>query len=140
MKDPKEMTRKEFEDLEYYNGPHREVICHSIVLLPADDDEELHYSGYRVMRFIALGSRGETIGKFGDTDVVHIGGFEGLGCAQFRGSDKILELTRTAGWSIDCLAVSGLLRIFCNYPIIFRTDPLLSFDIYATEAEKEMKQ
>jgi hypothetical protein len=84
-----------------------EVECHSIVILPT---EEIHDSNFRCMDFVAI-KDGEPLCRLsGCSDVIHIDGIGGYGKWRWKGGFP--ESIPPKGWSIDCLKVSGLLRIF----------------------------
>lgn len=100
-KDLNEWTRKEFDALPLRESWNKNVECHSIIILP---QRQLHDSGYRCMDFVAVGKDGKPLCRLsGCSDVVHID----------RISPPLLK-PRKAGWSIDCLKTSGLLRLWCN--------------------------
>lgn len=126
--DINEMTRKQFNEL-----PSREwdeeIICDSIIILPL---RSMHESGYRCMDFVAV-KDGEPICLIsGGSDVLHIDGIGGYGN---KWGDGVPKSVFPAGWNIDCLAKSGLLRLWCKGRILCGA-ALSSFEIYRTEEDK----
>lgn len=91
-----QMTRKDFEAIPARTGWLEETICRSVVILP---DRRRHDSGFRCMSFVPIGDEGPICRVESCSDVVHVGGI-----ADFRGVP--------GAWSIDCLPVSGLFRIW----------------------------
>jgi hypothetical protein len=92
------MTVEEFRALPqrlYYNSD--EGLFDGIIILPAADGDERHDSGYRVM---------DVIGIRNESPVCRLAG----------GSDHLWNLpaegAAAAGWNIDCLPTSGLLRMW----------------------------
>lgn len=127
MKDLNEWTRAEFDALPTRDW-REEVICRSLVLLPL---RRRHDSGYRVMDFALIGKDRQCLSG-PCSDVVHINGIGGYG--EYRG--RIPDLIKPVNFSIDCLATSGLLRLFCHGEIKVDT-ALSSLCVYALEREKE---
>ena len=135
MKDNTKKTTKDFSlwsIKEFKNLPPRDWDENigefdSLVILPTED---IHDSGYRMMDFVAIDKkRGPLCRLSGRSDVIHIGGIGGYGkrMAHFL-LDKPDE--SPIPWSIDCLPVSGLLRIFCGRPLTVG-DALSSFELFA---------
>ena len=96
-------TREEFLAMENFNpsGPFS-----AFVIVPTD---EIHDSGWRCMKFILL-YQGEIVGVVsGWSDVVHINGIGGYGKNY---GDLVSGMVKRVGWSIDCLPVSGCIRLF----------------------------
>lgn len=129
-----EWTRKEFEALpiptSYTNKEVGEV--DSLIILP---QKHRHDSGYRCMSFITIQNGKPTYKISGCSDVIHFGGIGGFNCQKVstilseRMNTKKIPIVE---WSIDCLPVSGLLRIFCNKKIYIGAS-LSSFEIFFKE-------
>lgn len=119
------MTRKEIE-----NVPSREWSedigeFDALVILPTRD---IHDSGYRCMDFVACVGDTPIRRLSGCSDVIHINGIGGYG--KWKG--LLPQLVEPIDWSIDCLKVSGLLRMFSQHKLTCGT-ALSSFEIYATK-------
>ena len=110
-----EYTREEFLAMDYMMP---EGTFTDLIIVPTD---ELHDSGYRCMRFVLV-NRGNIVGVVGGgSDVVHIDGIGGYGINGNAWS--ILEKDPKLGivdWSIDCLPVSGCLRLFSSKECVIR--------------------
>ena len=124
-----EMKRKDFEGLPHRNWSE-DVIFDSMVIMPGKAND-LHDSGYRCMDFVAV-VKGEAICLLsGGSDVINLDGIGGYGKDWLTKNEGVPNMVPIAGWSIDCLPKSGLLRIFCNK--YMECDPALSsFSVYAT--------
>lgn len=127
------MLRREFEAL-----PDREWNkdigeFDSLIILPS---RRLHDSGYRCLDFVAV--KGDTpICKLsGCSDVIHIDGFGGFGFDWLHRYNGCPHLVPPIGWSIDCLAKSGLFRLFHHGKMVAGST-LSSFEIYAKPKETE---
>lgn len=123
MKDASEMTKKEFLAVpsRKWNEPIKPF--RSMVILPANLKDGLHDSGYRCMDFVALDNNEKPICRLsGCIDVIRI--------------NRVGVYGPPSRWRIDCLAKSGLLRIF-NDQQMTCGPALLSFDIYALPPEAE---
>ena len=120
-------TRKDFEalpDISELN--EKPEIADSLVILPT---RRLHDSGYRIMHFAVIVNNKPVCKMMGCSDVMKIGGIAGCnGKATFS---QIVPV----GWSIDCLATSGLLRLFCDTRIRL-TPPLSTFEVYYLDREE----
>lgn len=129
-----EWTRKEFEALPrpncFTNQEIGEVDC--LIILP---QKHRHDSGYRCMSFVTIQNNKPTYIISGCSDVIHLGGIGGYNCQK---AGAILSERMTTKkipiieWSMDCLPVSGLLRIFCNKKIYIGAS-LSSFEIFFKE-------
>lgn len=123
-------TRKDFEalpDISELN--EKPEIVDSLVILPT---RRLHDSGYRIMHFAVIVNNKPVCRMAGCTDVMKIGGTCGWnGKTSF---DEISSIT-PVGWSIDCLATSGLLRLFCDTRIRL-TPPYSTFDVFYLDREE----
>lgn len=91
----------------------------SLIILPT---KRKHDSGYRCMEFVAIQNRKPTYILSGCSDVLRLGGMGGYNvyrnsvCNYARrvesGTVPVID------WKIDCLPVSGLLRIHCSKRMI----------------------
>lgn len=133
-----EWTRKEFEALpraDWHNSEVGEV--DSLVILPT---RRKHDSGYRCMEFVTIQKSKPTYIVSGCSDVIHLAGIGGHNVGHHNFDDKLLmKRVRThtcprVCWSIDCLPVSGLLRLFCDKHL-YIGQSLSSFEIYFKEDE-----
>lgn len=89
--DINEMTRKQFEELDYFEDTLEPIDVDSIVLLPT---KKYHSSGFNMFYVIACNHH-QVIGKCFDYDVF----------------DIIME-SHYNRVGVDCLCGSGLMRIF----------------------------
>ena len=125
------MTRKEFDALPYRKGWSESVECASIVILPGRAND-LHDSGYRSMDFVAVDNMDHPICRLsGCSDVIHFDGIGGYG--EWTAAQGIPRVGPISGWSIDCLAKSGLLRIFPHTRKMRCGASLSSFEIYSVK-------
>ena len=116
MKPYEDWTRAEFEALPVRKWNEDIGLVQSIIILPT---ENMHDSGYRCMDFVAIQESEPTYRLSGCSDVLHIGGII---------NEKIQH------FSIDCLPVSGLLRLFsARRKLLVIGDSLSDFDIYESE-------
>src|SRR5580765_5328051 len=124
------MKRKEFEAL-----PHiawdREILCDALVILPT---RRIHDSNYRCMDFVAC-NENEMVRVSGCSDVMHVDGIGGFGEDWLTKYGTVPKAVRPIGWSIDCLRVSGLLRIFASGYRIKCGTALSSFEFFAVPTE-----
>lgn len=123
-------TRKDFEalpDISELN--EKPEIADSLVILPT---RRLHDSGYRIMHFAVIVNNKPVCKMMGCSDVMKIGGTAG-----YNGKATFSQIV-PVGWSIDCLATSGLLRLFCDTRIRL-TPPLSTFDVYYLDIEEVAK-
>lgn len=130
MKDFTKWTRKEFEALptpkSYTNEEIGEV--DSLVILP---EKHYHDSGWRCMSFVTIQNGVPTYRISGCSDVIHLGG---IGGHNFKSIDRIKSQTvPNADWHIDCLPVSGLLRIFSGNYKLFVGASLSDFELFYKE-------
>lgn len=136
MKDFTLWTRKEFEALprpdSFWNNIGE---VDSLVILPC---KRKHDSGYRLMEFVAIQGGKPTYLLSGCSDVIH---FSGIGGYNSTG-DNLPEYMRriktqtipVSGWKIDCLPISGLLRIMNDRKMIVGAS-ISDFEIYFIEDE-----
>ena len=126
--------RKDLESLprpsSYNNKEIGEI--DSLVILPC---KHYHDSGYRCMEFVTIQRDKPTYIISGCSDVIHLGGIGGYNCQKV--STILSERMNTkkipiVDWRIDCLPVSGLLRIFCDKKIYIGAS-LSSFELFFKE-------
>lgn len=130
MKNFTEWTRKEFLSLpepeSFTNKDIGEV--DSLVILP---ERHYHDSGYRCMSFVTIQNGIPTYKISGCSDVIHLGG---IGGHNIKSTDRIKSQTvPNADWHIDCLPVSGLLRIFSGNYKLFVGASLSDFELFYKE-------
>ena len=130
----KKWTRKEFETLprpnSFTNQEIGEVDC--LIILP---QKYRHDSGYRCMSFVTIQNDKPTYSISGCSDVINLGGIGGFNCEKV--STTLSERIKTGtvprvDWKMDCLPVSGLLRIFCRNGMYVGAS-VSSFEIYFKE-------
>ena len=85
----------------------------SLVIIPTDN---IHESGFALMRFVAADKDGVPMGAFGGwQDVIHLNGLLGIGDKRI---DELEGMKVDAvAWSIDCLPC-GYLRLFAKKPSV----------------------
>lgn len=130
MKEFTKWTRKEFESLptpkSYTNEEIGEV--DSLVILP---EKHNHDSGWRCMSFVTIQNGVPTYRISGCSDVIHLGG---IGGHNIKSTDRIKSQTvPNADWHIDCLPVSGLLRIFSGKYKLYVGASLSDFELFYKE-------
>lgn len=132
-----EWTRKEFEALPRADWKNEIGEVDSLIILPT---RRKHDSGYRCMEFATIQKGKPTYIVGGCSDVIHLAGIGGQNIGVHNFDEMLLdERIRThtcprVSWSIDCLPVSGLLRLFCDrYLYIGRS--LSSFEVFFKEDE-----
>jgi len=85
-----------------------------------------------VMSFVAT-SKNEPLCKIdAGSDVIEFDGIGGYGKNWINRPDRNMKTVDVAGWQIDCLRTSGLLRIFCNGKILCG-EGLSSYEIWRQE-------
>lgn len=127
-----EMTRKEFEALpQLPESSYYDVPFGSLIILPGKANA-LHDSGFRCMAFVLVGEDGQPLGKIGGgSDVIHIDGIGGYGYKWLERYEGCPAEIPVSGWSVDCLAKSGLLRLFCAARRMTCSLPFSSFEVFA---------
>lgn len=130
VRDFTKWTRKEFEALptpkSYTNEEIGEVDC--LVILP---EKHYHDSGWRCMSFVTIQNGVPTYRISGCSDVIHLGG---IGGHNVKSTDRIKSQTvPNADWHIDCLPVSGLLRIFSGKYKLYVGASLSDFELFYKE-------
>ena len=134
------MTIEEFRAVPDLFQNELDTLFTTIVLLPAPDKQEMHDSGFRIIEYV-LARNGNPIGKISSgSDILHINGIGGYGSwtsdpNETYGSPgkTIPDKIRPVPWSIDCLAKSGLLRLFAAGHTLSTSYPVSSASIYATD-------
>lgn len=137
FKDVAKWTRKDFESLPRPKSSYNQEIgeVDSLVILPT---RTKHDSGFRCMEFAVVQHGIPTYIVSGCSDAIHLGGIGGYNVGGVNCSKEELtkrlhrDATPRVAWSIDCLPVSGLLRIFCDRKIYIGAS-LSSFEIYFKE-------
>lgn len=130
MKEFTKWTRKEFESLPTPKGYTNEEIgeVDSLVILP---ERHYHDSGWRCMSFVTIQNGVPTYRISSCSDVIHLGG---IGGHNIKSTDRIKSQTvPNADWHIDCLPVSGLLRIFSGNYKLFVGASLSDFELFYKE-------
>ena len=140
MNDVNVMTKKEIMSVRYREASEDIGRFGSLVIIPMVGKNNLHDSGYRAMDFVAVKDNKPLRRLSGISDVIHIDGIGGLGhnwMEKHKGRiDNIT--TRPKSWSIDCLAKSGLLRIFVGgYDLIADMGTFSSFEIFAVATARK---
>ena len=124
------MTRRDFLKIPYRKWDKDIGEFDSLVILPRGK-KRLHDSGYRLLDFVAV-RKGKPICRLsGCSDVIHIDGIGGYGFDWVEKYGTVPTFIPPSGWSIDCLPVSGLLRIWPNSHRMTCGAALSSFEIYA---------
>lgn len=138
-KDANKWTKEDFKKLKRFEWTEKSK-CLAIVVIPEHD---VHDSGYRNMSFALFDDKGNPLGRVGGgSDVIHIEGIGGFG---YKWLDKVekkgislMDLKPPlGGWSIDCLAKSGYIRLFCKKPIIIGP-ALSSFEIFSSQGDENV--
>lgn len=127
-----QMKRKDFERLPHRKWDEDIGEFDSLVILPL---RKKHDSGFRLMDFVAVKDDKPTCLLSGCSDVIHIEGIGGYGLNWNPKYGGVPRLVPPVGWSIDCLATSGLLRLFHHGNIKVGT-ALSSFEIYQVKEDK----
>lgn len=116
-KNIKDFTYKEFLKMKYFQNKNEFT---SFVIVPT---KEIHYSGYRCMKFILIDEE-KIVGVVGGySDVIH---FNGIG-----GKGKFLEDApnpKGYAYKIDCLPKSGCLRVFIGKKVKMEVDDFIASD------------
>ena len=118
---------------------NNEVRCQSLIIVPGGGrKKDLHDSGYRCMSFVAVALDGTPVCQLGgSSDAIHIEGVGGYGRKWLERCGGIPSMVKPHGWNIDCLPISGCLRIFMGMTEIICGPSLSSFEIFAGSAIKE---
>lgn len=126
MQDYIDWTREQFEALPHRGWQEDIGEIQAIVILPM---AELHDSGFKCMDFIAIQKGVPTYRLAGGSDIIHFDGIGGYGQNWFKNNRAIPQSVSPKDWNIDCLPVSGLLRIFGGKHLIVG-NALSSFELY----------
>ena len=126
------MAREDFEALPH-RGWDETIECHSLVILPMKD---IHISGYRCMDFVAVVEGEAKCRLSGCSDTIHIDGIGGFGKDWIERCSGIPEAVPPAGWTIDCLPKSGLLRIRPASGRMTCGPALSSFEIFSVRRKR----
>ena len=104
-------TREEFLAMPNSGNPNWKF--NQIIIVPTG---ELHDSGFQMMKFILLKDREFVMACSGWSDVMHINGIGGYGRYGTKEYEEGVtkQRVRRIGWSIDCLAKSGCIRLFTS--------------------------
>lgn len=124
-----EMTREEIENVPSRDWNESVDDFDSLIILPM---EEIHDSGYRIMNFVAVTENKPVCKLSGCSDVININGIGGMG--KDWGKRGYPRLVKPESWSIDCLKVSGLFRLFSSQNLSAGR-PLSSFEIFSVPKE-----
>lgn len=124
--DVTQMKRKDFESLPHRKWDEDIGEFDSLIILPL---RRRHDSGYRCMDFVAVKEDKPVCRLSGCSDVIHIEGIGGFGFDWARKYGRCPPLVPPTDWNIDCLPISGLLRMFCHGKIKVG-GALSSFEIY----------
>ena len=130
-----DMKRKDFEALPQKKWDEDIGVFNSIVILPGKAND-LHDSGYRCMDFVAVKDGNAICRLSGCSDVIHVDGIGGYGDNWFEKYGRPPQSIPPSGWSIDCLAKSGLLHMWPNSHEMCCGLALSSFEIYAMPKRK----
>ena len=103
----------------------------SLIILPT---KHIHDSGYRALDFIATHYEKPICRLSGCSDVIHIEGIAGMGYKWLERYGRCPDKIKPRDWSIDCLAKSGLLRLFAHHKMVCGA-ALSSFEIYSVDKE-----
>ena len=123
------MSRRELMKTPLLRHTESRTTFDNLILIPSKRNK-LHDSGYRTMTFIAVKNNAPIYKMFGDSESIKIDGIGGYGKEQYTTNTKILTIAPT-GWSIDCLAKSGLLRIWPSSNSMSCGAVLSNFEIFA---------
>jgi len=102
-----------------------EVVCNGFVIVPLD---QTHDSGYKCMAFVPLDNENKPMGLFsGCSDALNLGGImAGLPIPTSPWPSKHGQSQHAIPWTLDCLTVSKLLRVFIGTRQKIRFGPALS--------------
>ena len=123
------MTREDFEALpgRFWDKDIGEF--DALIILPSEQKEELHESGYRFMDFVAVRDNEPICKLSGCSDVIHLDGIGGFGKNWLEEHKTVPKTIKPSGWNMDCLPVSGLLRLWSNKKLTVGI-ALSSFEIF----------
>lgn len=123
-------TKEQFSNLPERESFSSSVECDAIIIIPM---RSRHSSGFRNMSIVAV-NNGKPICKCaGGSDVLMLGGIDGGNKYDLIGNlPRVLE---DPNWHIDCLPVSGYLRLWCDYNLQLGAD-VSTFDVYYKEKKR----
>jgi len=131
-----EMTIEDFKALRTREFDEDIGLFNSIILMPGSGHkDELHDSGYRCMDFVAEKNNEPICLLSGCSDVVNIDGIGGVNYRKIVYPDLKID-SEWKSWSIDCLAVSGLFRLFCGGHDLKCGIAISSFELLAIERKE----
>ncbi len=162
--DVNKMTIEQFLRLPHSNW-QTEVECDSIIILPSKINDfdvvkyylqkavssifsfikkpetwgikGLHDSGYRCMSFVAVKKNVPFCIISGCSDVIHLDGISGLRKNWYEKYGKCPETIPPSAWNMDCLPMSGLLRLWPSSGKMLCGIALSSFEVFAMPKEKK---
>lgn len=104
-KDVLNLSLTELQQLENFNSNKTFT---DIIFVPMN---KLHDSGFRCMKFVLV-KKGKIVGVVsGWSDVAHINGIGGYGK---DGTWLNSQMVKRVAWNIDCLPISGCIRLFAD--------------------------
>jgi hypothetical protein len=132
-----QMTRRDFDAVPFRTDTSP-LTGNSIVILPL---RTKHDSGFRCMDFVLIKGNKAICRLSGCSDLLHIDGIGGMGHDWLEKYGDCPRAVPPTGWSIDCLPVSGLLRMWpsrdrWNGVLVDADACYSSFEIYANPKEK----
>lgn len=119
--------RSQFEELPFRNWDEVIQGVTGFVILPR---KTRHDSGYRQMDVVPIKDDKPLCRCGGCSDVLHLGGIGGYN-SMYEKPNK-----RPYDFSIDCLPVSGLLRVFMNHYTMTIGVDISSLEIFCKEVVK----
>jgi len=133
------MTRKQFDAVPFRGRFLAPVECDCLVVLPCRA-ANMHASGYRCMDFVAVRKKKAICRLSGCSDVIHIDGIGGYGEDWLRQYGTVPHMIPVRSWNIDCLAKSGLLRIWCSECVLRAGAALSSFELFARPKARQKEK
>jgi hypothetical protein len=91
------------------------------------------------MDFVAVLDNEPVCRLSGCSDVIHLDGIGGFGDKWLEKNGGVPDAVPPAGWTIDCMRVSGLLRLFCTGRGRLKlrcAEALSSFEVFAIRVEE----
>lgn len=108
-------------------------LIEGLIIMPTDN---LHDSGYRLMEFVTIQDDVPTYRVSGCSDVLHLGGIGGYNISRYNFDNMDMLIHRgmmpRIEWRIDCLPISGLVRLFCGKKM-YLGESLLEMGIFVIE-------
>lgn len=113
-------------------------LIEGLVIMPT---ENLHESGFRSMEFVTIQDGVPTYRVSGCSDVLNLCGIGGYNIGKYNCNRMELLMHRETipriAWKMDCLAVSGLIRLFCGKKM-YLGESLSDIGIYVIEDNGEV--